>query len=512
MAGGKQTPRQRMMGILYLVLLGLVALSIPDSFLDALRNVTISLDNSTKNVGKGIDETYSAFEKTKLKEQAERAKPIYAKARKASDIAKDLVNYVQTLRDQLLQEGGGINTTTNDIDARDNLDISPRVMITQGKGKELKEKIEQTKAALLAQLNDKERQGINFSLEAVDPPTTAGQGPPKSWEEAYFGDGIPLGAAMTTLAKIQTDAKSAENEVVKRILGEVDQAQVNLDQFAAVAVAPTSYVLVGQPYTAEVFLTAYDSKLTPSITVAGSSLPTEAGKGKYNGSTSSEGLHTWQATINVKQTDGTMKSYTTPAQTYMVARPSAVVSPTKMNVLYIGLPNPLAISAPGIAKENLRVSMTGGNISGSNGDYTATVSSIGNATVTVSGELTKGKVSVLGSSVFRVKRIPPPKASFAGRSGGVTSAANIRAQDRLFAKLDNFEFDAKFNVTRFTLQIARPRQDVITYSTNGGELSSQMRTIMNSVTPGTTVVFKDIIAVGPDGVQQGLDPIVFSAN
>src|SRR6185312_5824628 len=203
MAGGKQTPRQRMMGILYLVLLGLVALSIPDSFLDALRNVTVSLDNSTKNVAKGIDDTYTTFEKTKLKEEAVRAKPIYDKAKKASDIAKDLVNYVQTLRDQLLQEGGGINTTTNDIDARDNLDISPRVMITQGKGKELKEKIEQTKAALLAQLNDKERQGINFSLEAVDPPTTAGQGPPKSWEEAYFGDGIPLGAAMTTLAKIQ---------------------------------------------------------------------------------------------------------------------------------------------------------------------------------------------------------------------------------------------------------------------------------------------------------------------
>ncbi|MDO3640447.1 gliding motility protein GldM [Mucilaginibacter sp. L3T2-6] len=512
MAGGKQTPRQRMMGILYLVLLGLVALSIPDSFLDALRNVTNSLDTSTKNVGKGIDDTYSAFEKTKLKEQAERAKPIYAKAKKASEIANSLVSYVQTLRDQLLQEGGGINPTTNDVDARDNLDISPRVMVTEGKGKELREKIEQTKEALLAQLNDRERQGINFSLDATEPKTTAGQGPRKSWEEAYFGDGIPLGAAMTTLAKIQTDAKSAENEVVKRILGEVDQAQVNLDQFAAVAVAPTSYVLVGQPYTADVFLTAYDSKLSPNITVGGSPLAVEAGKGKYNGSTSSEGPHTWQATINVKQTDGTIKTYTTPPQTYMVARPSAVVSPDKMNVLYIGVPNPVSVSAPGVPKEKLKVSISSGSLSGSNGKYTATVSSIGEATVSVSGELTPGKVSFLGSTVFRVKRIPPPKAAFAGRSGGVTSAANLRAQDRLFAKLENFEFDAKFNITRFTLLVAKPRQDVIIYTANGGELTSQMRTAMSSVTPGSTVVFKDIIAVGPDGVQQGLDPIAFSAN
>jgi len=299
---------------------------------------------------------------------------------------------------------------------------------------------------------------------------------------------------------------------VKKILGEIDKAQVNLDQFNAVAVAPTSYVLVGQPYTADVFLTAYDSKLTPRITVNGSPLNTEGGKGKYTGSTSSEGLHSWSAIINVKQTDGTNKTYATPLQSYMVAKPSAVVSPDKMNVLYIGVPNPVSISAPGIAKENLRISISSGSISGSGGHYVANVTTVGTATVNVSGELTKGRVSALGSTLFRVKRIPDPKAQFAGKSGGNTSAANLRAQDRLFARLENFEFDAKFNVTRFTLLLAKPRQDVIILSTNGGELSGAMRSAMSTVAPGTTVVFKDIIAVGPDGSQRGLDPIVLSAN
>ncbi|WP_295801978.1 gliding motility protein GldM [Mucilaginibacter sp.] len=510
MAGGKQTPRQRMMGILYLVLLGLVALSVPDNLLDAFKNIKNSLDTSTDNVKKGLNSTYSSFENGKLKEQHDRALKYYNDAKKATAISNDLYNYVQSLRDELTAKGGGINPTTNDVDSRENLDISPNVMIAGKKGEELRQKIQDTHDKLVALLDAKDRGGVNFSLNADAPPPSAGI--QKSWEEAYFGDGIPLGATLTTLAKIQTDTKNAENEVVKKLLSKVDQAQVNLDQFNAVAVAPTSYVLLGQPYTAEVFLTAYDSKLTPNITVGGSALPVESGKGKYSGSTSSEGLHTWSAHINVKQTDGTFKGYDTPPQTYMVARPSAVVSPDKMNVLYIGLPNPVSVSAPGIAKENLRVSMSGGSISGSNGHYTATVSSIGEATITVSGELTKGKVSVLGSSVFRVKRIPPPKAAFAGRSGGVTSAANIRAQDRIFAKLENFEFDAKFNVTRFTLQIAKPRQDVVTLNGTGGELSSAMRQLMNSVTPGTTVVFKDIIAVGPDGIPQGLDPIVFSAN
>ena len=510
MAGGKQTPRQRMIGIMYLVLLGLIALNVPDSLLDAFKNITISLDSSSKNVTNGVQTTFQTFEATKLKEQPERAAPILKRAKDAAAVAESLVKYVEYLRALLVKEGGGINPTINDVDARDNLDISPRLMITDKRADSLKNKIDQTKAALFAALSDKEKKGVDFSLNTDDPPSSLGVH--KSWQEAYFGEGIPLGATLTTLAKIETDTKNAENEVVKRILGEAEQAQVNLDQFAAVAVAPTSYVLVGQPYTADVFLTAYDSKLSPNITVGGSALTVEAGKGKYSGSTSSVGLHTWSATISFKDNDGKPHSYPTPPQTYMVAAPSATVSPTKMNVLYIGLPNPLSISAPGIAKENLRVSMTGGSISGSNGNYTATVSAIGTATVSVSGELTKGKTSFLGSSIFRVKRIPDPKAQFAGKSGGNTSAANIRAQDRIFAKLEDFEFDAKFNVTRFTLMIAKPRQDVISLSATGNELSSAMKSFMNNVTPGTTVVFKDIIAVGPDGSQRGLDPIVLSAN
>jgi hypothetical protein len=152
--------------------------------------------------------------------------------------------------------------------------------------------------------------------------------------------------------------------------------------------------------------------------------------------------------------------------------------------------------------------MSGGSISGSAGHYTVRVSSVGGAKITVTGE----KGMVLGASDFRVKRIPDPKAQFGGKSGGSTSAANIRAQDRLFAKLDNFDFDAKFNVTRFTILIIKPRQDAIIYSGSSGELTGAMKSALNTVTPGTTVVFKDVVAVGPDGTPRGLDAIVLSAN
>ncbi|MBS7564348.1 gliding motility protein GldM [Mucilaginibacter sp. Bleaf8] len=511
MAGGKETPRQRMMGILYLVLLGLVALQIPDSLLDAFKNITDSLSQSQSNVQTGINNTFDAFEKTKLKEQPDRAKPLYDKAKQASAIANELTTYVESIKKDLIDQSGGMDEKTQDYKGKSDMDISARYMIEKGKGKELREKINQTNERLIALLDPKDREGINFNLAVVDPPKH-GELTRRSWQEATFGEGIPMGASITALTKIQADTKNAEAEIVKKVLGKVDQAVVNLDKFAAVAVAPSSYVIAGQPYKAEVFLTASDSKSSPDVYVNGSRLQVSDGRGQYSVGTSGEGVHTWVGTIRVKQNDGTIKEYKTAPQTYQVAKPSATVAADKMNVLYIGVPNPISVSAPGIPKEKLRVSISGGSVSGSGGSYIAKVSSPGTVNVTVSGEASPGKNQVLGATQFRVKRIPDPKAVFGGKSGGTSPTANLKGQDRLFAKLENFDFDAKFSVTRFNMVILRPRQDPISLSTSGGELSGQMRQAMSMITPGTMVAFTNIMAVGPDGSARGLDDITLRAN
>jgi gliding motility-associated protein GldM len=511
MAGGKETTRQKMINIMYLVLIAMLALNVSDSVLNAFKNLNDSLGASKNNVSSGVDQMFSTFEATKLKESPVRAKPILDTAKLARQYADELNKYVDEIKADFMKEGEGVDPETGDVTKRSDMDIATRYMINQGHGKMLKNKINETREKLIGLLNEKERANITFTLDAPDPKVVS-LGQPKTWESANFGDGTPLTAALTVLTKIQADTKNAESEVVKKIFGKMDQALVTLDKFAAVAVAPSSYIIAGQPYTAEVFLTASDSKSNPDISVGGSRLAVTEGKGKYTVSTSGEGVRTWVGSITVKQTDGTVKTYTTPTQTYQVSKPSAVVSPDKMNVLYIGVPNPVSVSAPGMAKEKLKVSMEGGSISGSAGHYTATVSNIGKATITVSGDIGGGKTSVLGSSEFRVKRIPPPKAVFAGKSGGSTSSANIKAQDRLFAVLTGFDFDAKFNITRYTLLIVKPRQDAITKTGTGGTLSADMHAALNTVTPGTTVVFSNIVAVGPDGVQQEIDPIVLTAN
>ena len=495
MAYGRETPRQRMINILYLVLLALLALNVPDSILDAFKNINNSLETSKSNVNTSVDQLFTAFESTKLKEEPDRAKPIYDKAKKAQSIIGELDQYINEIKEDFVKQGGGYNEKTGDLTMRENADIAPSTMIRGKKGAELKEKINSTREQLLALLTPEEQQSVSFSLEANDPERPAGG--KRNWEEVNFGSGTPLTAAMTILTKIQTDAQNAESDVVKLILGQMDQAVVNLDKFAAVAVAPTSYLVQGQPYTAEVFLTASDSKSQPDITVNGSALQIVDGKGVYQVPTNQEGIFTWSGLVKVQQTDGTIKEYRTPEQTYQVARPSAVVSPDKMNVLYIGVNNPISVSAPGTPTDKVNVSMSGGSISGSAGKYNVRVSSPGTARISVSAEVAPGKTQTLSSTEFRVKRIPDPTAQFAGKTGGSMATVALKAQNALFAKLDNFDFDATFKITKFSMIIAKPRADAIVLSTSGNNLSSAMRSALNGITPGTRVIFDNIIAVGP---------------
>ncbi|WP_118195983.1 type IX secretion system motor protein PorM/GldM [Albibacterium indicum] len=510
MAIGRETPRQRMINILYLVLLALLALNVPNSILDAFRNINNSLETSKSNVDNSVDQLFAAFEATKLKEEPERAKPIYDKAKQARAVVGELDEMIVSLKKELEAQGGGYNEDTGDLLRRENPDIAPNLMINKKKGAELKEKINQTREKLLALLGPEDQGAVSFSLEASD--ASKAVNGKRKWEEINFGSGTPLTAAMTILTKIQTDATNAESDVVKLILGKMDQAVVNLDKFAAVAVAPTSYLVQGQPYTAEVFLTASDSKSEPSITVNGTELPIVDGKGVYTVPTNQEGIFTWTGTIQVKQTDGTVKEYRTPEQTFQVARPSAVVSPDKMNVLYIGVNNPVSVSAPGTPTDKINVSMSGGSISGSGGKYNVRVTSPGTARISVSAEVAPGKTQTLSTTEFRVKRIPDPIAKFAGKTGGTMATVALKAQNAVFASLENFDFDAKFNITKFSMIIAKPRADAIVLSTNGNNLSGSMKSALNGIVPGTRVIFDNIIAVGPDGSPRQLNAVALTAN
>jgi gliding motility-associated protein GldM len=513
MAGGKESTRQKMINIMYLVLLAMLALNVSETILSAFKNINDSLVSSKTNVSTSIDQLFASFENTKLKEEPARAKPIWEKANKAKAYADDLNNYVQQLKDKFLKAGEGINEETGDIKLRDNMDIAQGIMVNQKEGFKLKAKINETREQLIALLDEKDRAGVSFSLEATD--AKKGINGKKEWVDINFGEGTPLTAANTILSKIQSDVKNAEAEIVKKLFGNMDKALVNLDQFNAVAVAPSSYVIQGQPYVAEVFLTASDSKSNPAISVNGSNLSVKDGKGTYTGSTGGVGVFKWKGVINVKQTDGSVKQYTTPEQTYQVAKPSATVSPDKMNVIYAGIPNPFSVSAAGFALESVSASISGGSINKvGSGQYSVSVGGdqVGktlNITVSASNA---GKSLNLGSQQFRVKALPTPRAYIKGKSGGNVPLEWMEGAGAIDTQLEDFVFDVKFRVVRFSATFINPRSDAVTVVNNGGGFTGQVKGALNSLKPGATIIFKDIVCEGPDGRQKVLDGITFVAK
>jgi len=501
-----------MINIMYLVLLAMLALNVSDTILNAFKNINDSLESSRTNVNTSIDQLFTAFQNTKLKEEPARAQPIWEKANQAKAYADELNNYVQKLKQQFNTAGGGLSEETGDLVERGNLDIAQGIMINQKEGEKLKAKINETRQKLIALLTPEDQKNVSFSLEAKDAEkSVSGK---KEWEEINFGEGTPLTAANTVLSKIQSDTKNAEAEIVKKLFGNMDKSLVNLDQFAAVAVAPTSYVIQGQPYSAQVFLTASDSKSSPEITVGGGRLATKDGKGTYTGGTGSVGVFKWVGTIRVKQTDGQIKEYRTPEQTYQVAKPSATVSPDKMNVIYAGIPNPFSVSAAGFPLESVKASISGGSIKGANGKFMVNVGSdqVGKVlSVTVSAN-NAGKTINLGAQQFRVKALPTPKAFIKGKSGGSVDLEWLERSNLIETELDDFVFDIKYKVIRFSATFINPRSDAVTMQNSGGSFSSQVKGALNSIKPGATVIFKDIIAEGPDGRQKSLDGITFTAK
>ncbi|PYF70642.1 gliding motility-associated protein GldM [Pedobacter nutrimenti] len=501
-----------MINIMYLVLLAMLALNVSDTILNAFKNINDSLETSKTNVNTSVDQLFSAFQNTKLKDEPARAQPIWEKANKAKTYAEELNAYVEKLKQRFISEGGGIDPETGDIKRRENQDIAQSIMINGKEGDKLKDKINETREKLINLLEPADRKNVTFSLEANDSKKSVNG--KKQWSDINFGEGTPLTAANTILTKIQADTKNAEAEVVKKLFGNMDKAMVNLDQFAAVAVAPTSYVIQGQPYSAQVFLTASDSRSTPEISVGGSSLAVKDGKGTYNGSTGGVGLFKWIGTIKVRQTDGTFKTYSTPEQSYQVAKPSATVSPDKMNVIYAGIPNPFSVSAAGFPLESVKASISGGSISGANGKYTVSVggSEVGkelSINVTASNA---GKTVNLGAQKFRVKALPTPRAFVKGKSGGNVDLEWLAGSNQLETQLDDFVFDVKYRVIRFSTTFINPRSDAVTLQASGAGFSTQIKGALNSIKPGATVIFKDIVCEGPDGRQKVLDGITFTAR
>ena len=331
----------------------------------------------------------------------------------------------------------------------------------------------------------------------------------RTWEMANFYHN-PVVACVTLLTKFQTDIRNIESETTNHLLSSISAADFKFDALQARVIAPTSYVMTGQRYEADVFLAAFSSTADPEIIVGGSKLEVEGGMGKFSAVPSTPGIKKWGGIIKVKKPDNTFEDYPFEAE-YMAALPTSVVSPTKMNVFYIGVDNPVAISVPGVASGNVKPSITGGGgtlSSDGKGGFICKVKQQGIAKITVNANLDGGTKN-MGTHEFRVKRVPDPVAQVAQKKGGKIAKNVLAAQSAIIPVMENFDFELYFKVTEFEMSRFGKGRDPITIRTKGNKLTSEMKNVIGSSRAGDKIYFEYIKAVGPDGSPRKLGSVNF---
>lgn len=542
MGHGKETPRQKMIGMMYLVLTAMLALNVSASVLDAFGVVDEGLRKTTENYSEKNKVLYKDFDQQYAQNEV-KVKPWKDKADEVRKESEELYKYIQDLKIEIIKangqgdpkegvidENGQINN--DNIKGKDKPDNASRVLIGNnfdGKAFDLKKKIEVYREYLVG-LVDEDNVGLIKSLEksldTQDPPPEK-DGERKSWEIDHF-EHMPLAAVMPLLTKIQLDIRNSEAETVQYLYNQISAGSIPFNKLEATVIPNTSYVLQGNEYKADVFIAAVDTTAPPIVLIGQydstlneetqmyeynmignyDSLDVVNGRGKFSRMGSTLGKQTWGGLIKLKDPDGNYITRTFKRD-YQVAKPNLVVSPTKMNVFYVGVENPVSISIAGVAGDKIFPTITNGRIRKQrDGEYIVLPKRPGNSLVSVVAEI-DGVKRNMGVAPFRVKGLPDPTVQVAGKKGGKIQKNVLAAQAGVFAVMENFDFDLEFKIIEFTVSTTDKGGYYINETTKGNVFTPAQLGLIKGLRRGSRLNIEEVKAIGPDGSVRNLAPIVF---
>ena len=516
MAGYKETPRQKMIGMMYLVLTALLALNVSVEILNAFLVVNESMETTNKTFSSKIDNTYTRFE-SQYNQSPEKVKPYWDKALQARKISAEMKNYLANVKYEAIARSEKIPIDSakirplHTISTKDRYDETTVYFIgnsqdgSAGKSRELKLKILKYKEDMLNLIEKDKRASIKAGLDTNGPYYDA-DGNKQNWEMHNFYHTI-LAADVTILNKVLAEIQNLEIDVVTHLMNEVNATDFKIDQMGATVVPKSQYVFMGENYEAEVFVTAMDTKQEFTANIGGFHSSVN-GIIKISLPASSPGPKTVSGTVNYKKPDGTMES--TPVKfEYIVAPPTLSVSATKMNVFYIAADNPVSISAGGVSDAQITPSINNGTITRSGGNWIVRPATPGKAIVSVIANLA-GRTKNMGSVEYRVKYLPSPIAFCGNTDGGAVNRDVLLASGAIIPRPPaDFEFDMNFLILSFKFSGNR-KGDVVEYVANGNSLTNDMKNFIRQSRRGDKVQLEDILAKGPDGRTRKLNSIVLT--
>jgi gliding motility-associated protein GldM len=571
MAGAKETPRQKMIGMMYLVLTALLALNISKEVLNGFVKVENSLRTTQGTLNAKVNETSTELE-TKYLQNQEKVKPFYDKAQQVNASSAELISYITEMKARIMAASSGdyndagelavgnyIGKDENGMDTVLNLALIPikdeyqnlTTFVGMAEPKdplegpwtavELKQKLE----AFSSQLNNTsvvDNQGTRRDLpqylkDQIDEtfafPTEIQEGEEVSWEHANFYH-VPLAAVMPLMTKMTLDIQDIQDDILSWLLGSVDAKSYKFTNLMPLVVPESNYILRGDSFRADVLLAAFDGTNPPDIYVDSKkwnerdsslleyenidALPIGTdGLGKLRISTRgmSLGESNYKGLIRFQGPDGNIQDFPYYTPKFTVAEPALVVSPTKMNVFYRGLPNPVEVSVPGVPGDKIDVRISGNHRlkKESDGTFTITPGTDTKANITVSAQLPDGSKKTLPAREFRVKRIPDPVPFFVGKtpSNRTISKQALVGADGIGAQMVNFDFDVRVVVKSFSVSVSRDGT-LVEKKSNNNRLTQDMKQLFNRVSRGNVVYFEDIIVGMPDGTERQVAAMKLKVN
>lgn len=499
-------PRQKMINMMYLVLIAMLALNVSAEILNAFKTVNSSLENTNTTVDKST-ETIMASLKEKLADPStvERAQIWHPKADSIRKMSALLYTFIGSLKDQIMREAGYAPEKGKYDFKEDNLDIATRIMVEKESGRELYKKLLEYKSKILAVDPAISKEFKNNLPIDLSMPETQSKGT-KTWEAAYFRM-VPTVAALTILSKFQNDIKTTENRVIAFCHNKVGEVALRFDTYAGIVGQSSNYLMPGQELEITAGVGAFSKAAQPVITIGGANVPIgEDGAARWKTTVSTVGTHTLTVNITYTDQDGKKQTITKPVE-YTVGLSNSAVALDKMNVLFIGVPNEITISGSGGA-EQIQATISRGQLEKEGpGRYIARVNPPDGECeirVTVDGKTTAHR--------FRVRSIPDPTPMVGqAKSGNNVQASVFKSQAGVRAVLENFFYETQFNVTSFRITgDGEGFPDLMEETNTGAAWSGRAKNIVDRVRPGSFVTIEDIRAVGPDGRTRRLPALLYN--
>ena len=527
MSGGNcpETPRQKMIGMMYLMLTAMLALNVSGDLLNAFTLVDQSIRNQKSSTEGKLGLSFYNFE-SKKDQNPTRVKPKYDIAMNVKAQSDSLVNLIQGYKNLIIKTADGeINNSDCPEDGllnKSDQDKAAQIMMVESGGaraKEMKQALNDYREAMLAACKPDSGMPEDIALYKsiasminTEDGFNSQSGERITWESQNF-EHLPIAATLGLMSAIQSNIRNVETDVINYLYKSIDAASFKFNVLVPLVIPESQYVIQGGTYKADIMLAAYDDTMEPIVYVGGQKLPTEGGRGKYTASATSVGMKSYEAKLQIPDpVTGELKDYNVTGN-YEVGAPSLVVSATKMNAMYRGLKNPIEVSVAGVSPSALSVSCSGGTMTGSGSIREVNPGSASTVKISVSSN-EKGKTQSFGSKEFRVFDVPDPVVGFSTVKNGETKAQrNTINSGKIEAKLDNFLFDVSFEIVSFDISTVRNGSlRIATVKGGNGALNSEAKEIIKSVAKGNKLFIDAVKAKGPDGRVRSLNGLTLTVN